>query len=47
VHILVAELTGTSLLVIIGVGVATLSFGFRTTGSSVSAGVAATALAFG
>lgn len=43
----VAELVGTALLVIIGVGVATLSFGFKATGSSVSAGVVATALAFG
>ncbi len=44
---LAAEALGTALLVIIGVGVATLSFGFRLTGLSVSAGIVATALAFG
>lgn len=44
---LVAELVGTALLVIFAVGVATLSFGFKADGSSVSAGVVATALAFG
>ncbi len=44
---LVAEAVGTALLVIVGVGVATLSFGFKLTGGSVSAGVVATALAFG
>jgi aquaporin Z len=43
----VAELAGTAALVIIGVGVATLSFGFKAAGTSVSAGVVATALAFG
>jgi aquaporin Z len=43
----VAELVGTALLVIVGVGVATLSFGFKLAGSSVSAGVVTTALAFG
>src|SRR5436305_9806361 len=43
----VAEALGTALLVIVGVGVATLSFGFKLTGSSTSAGVVATALAFG
>ena len=42
-----AEMLGTGLLVFIGVGVATLSFGFEFAGSSVSAGVVATALAFG
>jgi aquaporin Z len=42
-----AEFLGTALLVIFAVGVATLSFGFTLTGSSVSAGVVATALAFG
>ena len=42
-----AELIGTALLVIVGVGVATLSFGFKATGASNSAGVVATALAFG
>jgi aquaporin Z len=42
-----AEFLGTALLVIFAVGVATLSFGFKLTGSSVSAGVLATALAFG
>jgi aquaporin Z len=44
---LVAEFVGTALLVIVGVGVATLSFGFKTDGSSVAAGVVATAFAFG
>src|SRR4051795_3562294 len=44
---LTAEALGTALLVIIAVGVATLSFGFGAAGSSVSAGVVATALAFG
>jgi aquaporin Z len=43
----VAEALGTAVLVIVGVGAATLSFGFRLTGLSISAGVAATALAFG
>lgn len=43
----VAEALGTALLVIVAVGVATLSFGFKLTGSSTSAGVIATALAFG
>ena len=44
---LVAEATGTALLVFFAVGVATLSFGFGFTGSSRSAGVVATAMAFG
>jgi aquaporin Z len=44
---LVAELLGTAVLVFFAVGVATLSFGFGFTGSSVSAGVVTTALAFG
>ncbi len=44
---LVAEAIGTALLVIIAVGVATLSFGFKLTGSSTSAGIVSTALAFG
>src|SRR3954451_15422281 len=44
---LTAEALGTALLVIIAVGVATMSFGFGAAGSSVSAGVVATALAFG
>lgn len=44
---LVAEALGTALLVFVAVGVATLSFGFKLTGSSPSAGIAATALAFG
>lgn len=44
---LVAELLGTFLLVVFAVGVATLSFGFGATGGSLSAGVVATALAFG
>jgi aquaporin Z len=42
-----AELLGTALLVYFAVGVATLSFGFLTTGTSFAAGVIATALAFG
>ena len=44
---LTAEFLGTALLVIFAVGVATLSFGFKLTGGSVSAGVLTTALAFG
>jgi aquaporin Z len=44
---LAAELLGTALLVFVGVGVATLSFGFKLDGGSTSAGVVATALAFG
>jgi aquaporin Z len=44
---LVAEACGTALLVFFAVGVATLTFGVGTTGSSVAAGVATTAFAFG
>jgi len=44
---LVAEALGTGLLVFFGVGVATLSFGFKLAGASPSAGIVATALAFG
>ncbi|HUH32252.1 MAG TPA: MIP family channel protein [Rhodanobacter sp.] len=44
---LFAEMLGTALLVFFGVGVATLSFGFKLAGASPSAGVVATALAFG
>ncbi len=44
---LFAEFLGTALLVIFAVGTATLSFGFKLTGASVSAGVVTTALAFG
>jgi aquaporin Z len=44
---LFAEFLGTALLVIFAVGVATLSFGFKFDGGSVSAGVVTTALAFG
>ena len=44
---LIAEAVGTALLVFFGAGAATLAFGFKTTGSSVSAGVVATGLAFG
>lgn len=44
---LLAELMGTATLVFVGVGVATLSFGFKMAGASTSAGVVATALAFG
>ncbi len=43
---LVAEALGTACLVFFAVGVATLSFGFKVTGLSPSAGVVATALAF-
>jgi aquaporin Z len=42
-----AEFLGTMVLVVIAVGVATESFGFKLFGRSFSAGVAATALAFG
>lgn len=44
---LLAEGIGTALLVFFGAGTATLSFGFKITGASLSAGVVATALAFG
>lgn len=44
---LVAEALGTALLVFLAVGVATLSFGFKLAGHSTSAGVVATAFAFG
>jgi aquaporin Z len=44
---LFAELLGTALLVFFAVGTATLTFGFKITGTSISAGVLATALAFG
>ncbi len=44
---LVAEFLGTALLVIFAVGTATLSFGFKFAGDSVSAGVVTTAFAFG
>ncbi len=44
---LFAEFLGTALLVFFGAGTATLSFGFKFAGSSRSAGVVATALAFG
>ncbi|HVV36692.1 MAG TPA: MIP family channel protein [Acidimicrobiales bacterium] len=44
---LAAEALGTALLVIFAVGAATLSFGFKLTGTSTSAGVVTTALAFG
>lgn len=44
---LLAEGTGTALLVFFGVGAATLSFGFDTAGASIAAGVVATALTFG
>ncbi len=47
VRSLVAESLGTALLVFFGVGTATLTFGFKVVGSSTSAGVVATALAFG
>ncbi len=44
---LLAEMVGTMVLVLIAVGVATLSFGFHFAGMSTSAGIVATALAFG
>ncbi|HET8589659.1 MAG TPA: MIP family channel protein [Nakamurella sp.] len=44
---LLAEALGTACLVFFAVGTATLCFGFKLTGSSVAAGVVATALAFG
>jgi aquaporin Z len=44
---LVAEAVGTAALVFFAVGTATLCFGYKLTGPSVSAGVVATALAFG
>jgi aquaporin Z len=44
---LLAEAIGTFFLVFFAVGVATLSFGFKFVGTSTSAGVVATALAFG
>jgi len=44
---LFAEFLGTALLVFFAVGTATLSFGFKFTGASISAGVVTTALAFG
>jgi aquaporin Z len=44
---LVAELLGTAILVFFAVGVATLSLGFKFAGTSTSAGIVATALAFG
>lgn len=46
-RMLLAEALGTALLVFFACGVATLSFGFDLTGGSVSAGIVATALAFG
>ena len=44
---LFAEFLGTALLVIFAVGTATLSFGFKFAGASISAGVVTTAFAFG
>jgi aquaporin Z len=44
---LIAEAIGTALLVFFGAGTATLTFGFKIAGASLSAGVVATALAFG
>jgi aquaporin Z len=44
---LLAEFVGTAVLVVIAVGVATETFGFKLFGLSFAAGVAATALAFG
>jgi len=46
-HKMFAEFIGTALLVFCAVGVATASFGFGITGGSATAGVIATALAFG
>ncbi len=42
-----AELIGTMVLIVVAVGTATLSFGFHFAGFSTSAGIVATALAFG
>ena len=42
-----AEFLGTALLVIFAVGTATLTFGFKFAGTSISAGVVTTAFAFG
>ena len=44
---LVAEFIGTAILVFVAVGMATLCFGFKLFGTSYSAGVVTTALAFG
>lgn len=44
---LIAEAVGTACLVFFAVGTATLSFGYKFTGQSTSAGVVTTALAFG
>jgi aquaporin Z len=44
---LLAEFVGTAVLVVIAVGVATESFGFKLHGLSLSAGIVATAVAFG
>ncbi|MGO9489421.1 MAG: aquaporin [Solirubrobacteraceae bacterium] len=44
---LAGELLGTFALVFVGVGAATLSFGFKLDGGSTSAGVVTTSLAFG
>jgi len=44
---LVVEFLGTLVLVVIAVGVATETFGFKLFGLSFAAGVAATALAYG
>jgi aquaporin Z len=44
---LLAELLGTAVLVYVGCGTATEMFGFKLAGSSLAAGVIATALAFG
>jgi aquaporin Z len=46
-RVLLAEGLGTALLVFFGAGTATLTFGFKVAGWSLSAGVVATALAFG
>ena len=44
---LAAELLGTAILVFFAVGTATLAFGFKLDGGSVSAGIVMTAMAFG
>ena len=44
---LFAEFLGTALLVIFAVGTATLTFGYKLAGTSISAGVVTTAFAFG
>jgi aquaporin Z len=44
---LIAEALGTALLVFVGCGTATLTFGFGAAGSSIASGITVTSLAFG